>query len=235
MASEEMIQRFTCEVLDANSWLFVENGCGLLFDPVDSPVLYAAIGELTELLIILTHCHFDHICGLNHIRQIMPKARVLATAECSERICKPVGNLSNIANALMAFYEHKQAVEDVIGPFSCEAADWVFNDTLDIEWQGHALKLTEYNGHVQGGLCCQFDEDTLVTGDTLLFLPTVTRLPGGSTRRFWEEDIPRLRALTGSVRLVLPGHGLPGRLEDMLQVNDMELSRHSNVRKRRLV
>lgn len=217
-----MIQRFKWDILDSNAWLLVEEQSGLLFDPVDSQALYAAIDGLTELLIVLTHCHYDHICGLNHIRAIKPEARVLATRECSERICSPGGNLSNVANAFIAFHNHSDMVEDLITPFSCAPAEWIFEYALNTEWQGHSLKLVEYNGHSRGSLCCEIDDSFLVTGDTLLPLPTVTRLPGGSTRRFWDEDIPRLEAMRGSIKRVYPGHGAPGRLEDMLWINMKE-------------
>lgn len=213
------MRQFTWDILDANSWLMIEGKSGLLFDPVDSRTLYGAVAGLTELLIVLTHCHYDHIGGLNHIRAMKPGARVLSTSACSERIGSPGGNLSNVANAFMAFHNHSNTVEDLVTPFSCAAADWTFEGLLDTQWQGHALKLREYNGHARGSLCCEIDGSLLVTGDTLLPLPTVTRLPGGSTRRFREEDLPRLEAMRGRIRRVYPGHGQPGRLEDMLRLN----------------
>jgi len=219
MAFGEIMQRFTWEILDANSWLLVENDCGLLFDPVDSSALYGAISGLKELLIVLTHCHFDHICGLNHIRNIRSDACVIATSACSERICRSSGNLSNIANVLMAFHKHNDRIEDIIDPFSCKAADRTFQKELDIEWQNHKLRLEEYNGHSRGGLCCEIDGSTLITGDTLLPIPTITRLPGGSTRAFWEEDMPRLTAMKERIKIVCPGHGEPGQIDEMLSIN----------------
>lgn len=222
MAIGEMIRQFTWEVLDSNAWLIAEAGDGLLVDPVDSPALYAEIEALEGLTVILTHCHFDHICGLNRIRKMKPQAHVIATAECSERIQRPGGNLSNIADALMAFHDPDARSIQKIIPFTCAPADEVFRGQMRFQWRDHDVTLTEYNGHVMGGLCCAFDGVHLFTGDTLLPLPTVTRLPGGSTKRFWNEDMPRLEALRGHIEQVYPGHGVPGHLEDMLLLNQKE-------------
>ncbi|MBO6266423.1 MAG: hypothetical protein J6M57_10515 [Acidaminococcaceae bacterium] len=65
----------------------------------------------------------------------------------------------------------------------------------------------------------------MFSGDTLLPIPTVTRLPGGSTARFWEEDIPKLEKLANQIDMVFPGHEMPGRLKDMLAMN-MEPTRY---------
>lgn len=220
-----MIQQYTWKVLDANSWLMIEGHSGLLFDSVDSQELYTVLEGLDDLLIILTHEHFDHISGLNALRAYRPDAKVLASAACSERIRRPGGNLSNIANAVIAFHHNYDAVQDVVKPFFCSAADQVFEGTFELEWQGHALKLSEYAGHSPGSICCEIDGAFLISGDTLLHLPTVTRLPGGSTNRFWTEDVPRLEAMAGRDMLVYPGHGAPGTLETFLSINKIPTTR----------
>ena len=63
------------------------------------------------------------------------------------------------------------------------------------------------------------DEKYLFSGDTLLPIPTVTRFRGGSTKRFWEEDMPRLREMR-NIETVFPGHGMRGKLGEMVGVNE---------------
>ena len=145
---------------------------------------------------------------------------VISTEACSDQIQKPGQNLSNIANAIMAFHDPGRGAEGRVEPFSCEAADRAFNDNMKIDWHGHSLLLSEYNGHSKGGLCCVMDGLYLFSGDTLLHNETVTRLPGGNTRLFLAEDMPRLRAMKGTIECVYPGHGVPGRLEEMLLHNE---------------
>ena len=185
-----MIRQYPWDVLDSNAWLIVEGDGGLLFDPVDSQALYTAVEGLDSLTVILTHCHFDHICGLNRLRELKPQARVIATAACSERIQRPAGNLSNIADALMFFRDPDAREGKKVSPFACAPADTVFSGETRFQWRGHDVALSEYHGHVAGSLCCALDGVHLFTGDTLLPLPTVTRLPGGSTRRFGTRTCP---------------------------------------------
>ena len=80
------IKQFVWEAVDSNSWLLTEGGHGLLIDAVDSNELYTLISELESLTIILTHSHFDHIVGLNRIRDLKPDTTVIATELCSNNI-----------------------------------------------------------------------------------------------------------------------------------------------------
>ena len=72
-------------------------------------------------------------------------------------------------------------------------------------------------GHSNDSLIAIIDEVLVFSGDSLLSIPTVTRFPGGSTKRFWEEDIPKLRTI--DAKYVFPGHGQPGIKDEMLNVN----------------
>ena len=225
------IMRFKWDIMDSNSWLIVENDKGLLFDPVDSDDLFSAISSLNELVIVLTHCHFDHISGLNRIRKMHINTCVIATSECSNRIRNPQTNLSKIANSLLAFSKNSDKDEAAVSPFSCDAVDCIFDKKLDIFWNDHTLNLSEYNGHSKGSLCCVIDDVALITGDTLMPSPTVTRLPGGDTKRFWVEDIPRLKSLAGIIQRVYPGHGEQGDLEKMIRINEDERDKSDDRKK----
>ena len=64
--------RYTWSVVDANAYFIKSGRKGLLVDAVCSGELYERLSEVDELSVILTHCHFDHICGLNRIRELVP-------------------------------------------------------------------------------------------------------------------------------------------------------------------
>ena len=76
------------------------------------------------------------------------------------------------------------------------------------------------HGHTDDSIIAILDNKSIFSGDTILSIPTITRLPSGSTKDFWLKDIPFLNSL-GGIETVYPGHGLPGKLEDMLAVNIM--------------
>jgi len=121
----------------------------------------------------------------------------------------------------MAFHEHRDEIRDEIEPFACQPADITFEGELQMEWKGMSVYLTEFSGHSSDSLCILIDDKYLFSGDTILPIPTVTRLPGGSTKAFWQEDVPKLQAMQRTVCMVFPGHGLPGKLGEMLAVNKL--------------
>ena len=224
------IKRYTWDIVDTNSWLIEENGRGLLFDVVQSDDLFDEVRKLDHLTVVLTHCHFDHICGLNALRKITPNIKVIATSLCSESIGSEQKNLSSIADAFMAFYlkndietmdagEYRRKLESVDG-FTCGPADETFDNEMTFEWEGHSVNLSQYSGHSPDSLIATVDGKYMFSGDTILLIPTATRLPKGSTKKFWNEDIPRLKELVPVIEEVFPGHGDSGKLADMIELNE---------------
>ena len=215
------IYRFIWKAVNSNTYVLVCQDSVLIVDPVDSGELYQFVLQhsFRDALILLTHEHFDHICGLNYLRKILPKCCVLASKQCSENIQLPNKNLSNYVDVFLSFIEKREVCSIVVDPFQCAAADNTFEITFSYRWKEHALQLFECAGHSKGSICCILDEKIMFSGDTLLPIPTVTQLPGGRTAKFWLEDVPKLEELVGKIEMVFPGHEMPGRLEDMLAVN----------------
>lgn len=104
------IKQYVWDVVDSNSWLITEGTSGLLIDAVDSRQLYERLETLDDLTVILTHSHFDHIVGLNRIRELKPQAKVIATKKCSEYVGNIYRNMSSSATAFMKFYEQGKKI-----------------------------------------------------------------------------------------------------------------------------
>lgn len=227
-AQDITIKRFTWDIVDTNTYLLLEDNNALIIDPVDSSRLFEAVANIDHIDIILTHSHFDHICGLNKLRSLKSDVRVIATTECSENIGNIYRNMSSAAEAFLTFYYQNKGIEaDIgsmigrIGTFTCEPADLVFDEKLEIAWCNHSVELIRCFGHSNDSLIALTDGKYLFSGDTLLNIPTTTRFIGGSTSRFWKEDYPNLEKLSAKVEIVFPGHGDPGNIKEMLAVNDM--------------
>ncbi len=212
------IKRFEWGIIDSNTWLILEDDHGLLIDAVDNTDLYNLIVDLKSITVILTHSHFDHIIGLNRIRELRPDSTVIATQKCSEYLGNVFRNMSSSATAFMKFYESGQRGNIIIEPFTCEPANRIFEDDFKIKWRGHKVELIAVHGHTDDGLIAIIDEKEMFSGDTLLGIPTITRFPTGSSKRFWFEDIPLLKCMGDGIT-VYPGHGYEDKIEDMLAVN----------------
>lgn len=212
------IQQYTWAIVDSNSWLITEGTHGLLIDAIENKKLEDTIKDLDDLTIVLTHSHFDHIIGLNSIRELRPDATVIATEKCSENIGNIYRNMSATATAFMQFYEKGKKGDIEIAPFVCNPADSTISEQVRVIFHGHEIDLIPVYGHSEDGLIALFDDKYLFSGDTLLNITTVTRFPSGSKKRFFDEDIPLLQLLP--VDTVYPGHGGEGALRDMLAVNN---------------
>lgn len=215
------IKQFVWEAVDSNSWLLTEGEHGLLIDAVDSNELFNSISELKSLTVILTHSHFDHIIGLNRIREMKPETTVISTPNCSDNIGNKHRNMSSIADAFIAFYHNGDKKDYKISPFACESTTVTFESKYDFCWCKHKVKLDAVHGHSNDGLVAVIDNKKLFSGDTLLSMPTVTRFPGGDSRKFRLEDVGLLESMS-NIEIVYPGHGNPGKKDDMMRINNIE-------------
>ena len=213
------IRQYSWDVVDSNSWLIVEEENGLLIDVVDSEELFETVQGLRNLTVILTHAHFDHIAGLNKLRELKSDTKVICTQKCSEYLDNIYRNMSATATVFMKFYKGGDKGEIEIEPFTCDAASVTFIRQTEFRWRGHEIRLEAFCGHSDDGLIAILDGKYMFSGAPILPIPPVTKFPCGSTKRFWQEDIPRFKRL--DVNMVYPGHGRSGRLEDMIAVNKM--------------
>ena len=213
------IKQYAWEIVDSNSWLIEENNNGLLIDAIDSSDLYDELVKLKRVTVILTHSHFDHIVGLNKIREYIPDVRVICTQKCSEKLGSIYRNMSATATAYLKFYKNGEKGDIEIDPFVCRSGDQTFSDKTAFSWYEHEVRLEAVFGHSDDSLIAIVDDKYLFSGDTLLPTPTVTRFPGGSKKLFLGHDVPKLELLEKSISQVFPGHGIPGQLSKMISNN----------------
>lgn len=214
------IKQYSWGIVDSNSWLIIEDNHGLLIDAVDNELLYDSCKKLSDLTVIITHAHFDHIIGLNSIRNIVKNVIVISTVKCSDYIGDVHRNMSAVATVYLQFYKNGQKKKVEIDPFLCNPSSIVFSDNYQLKWNGHNVCLLAVHGHSDDGLIAVLDEKYLFSGDTLLPVPTITRFPTGSKKEFINKDIPLLEKLK-SIETVFPGHGNKADLARMLALNNV--------------
>jgi len=186
------------------SWAYVLNAPGslraLVIDPADrvSGIVAAYLAGLRcqKATVILTHEHFDHMSGVNRLRESMETV-LIASRACSEAIPDPTRNLSRYAIG-----------EDLC----CGPADVICDDEIThFDWEGFPVEVLLTPGHSPGSVCVAVD-GRLFTGDSLLAAtPTVVKLPGGS-RSDLERSLALLYARFAGAP-AYPGHGPAFTLE----------------------
>ena len=139
--------------------------------------------------ILLTHGHFDHVLGINEMKE-KTGAKVLVNETDVERI-------QESAEIMRSF-----GVPDVETP----VADDYLKDNQVIKFGNTEIKVIFTPGHTQGSVCYSID-DKLFSGDTL-FKGSVGRcdLPGGDFSQIQTSIKDILFELDDSVT-VFPGHG----------------------------
>lgn len=215
------VHRFVWDHMDSNAYVIIEDGEMLVIDPNDTEEFREFIGRsgITACRVFLTHEHFDHISGLNGLREAMA-CTVYASSECSVNIGKISGNLSKLANVIVQFGKEPPKNDSLIAPFTCAPADVVFDEKLELRWHRHQISFVHTPGHSRGSICFIMDGKVMFSGDTLLAIPAITRFPGGSTKDYMKVTIPWFEDLDG-IKYVFPGHGPSGHFIEMMWLNEL--------------
>ena len=201
------VVRFVSGFLDTNTYLLEEDGHLLIIDPSDQAAVLERCRGAATVTVLLTHEHFDHISGLNRLRDLCASScRVIAGATCSERIQDTKANLSAYADVL-AELGGKQ-IPKHWSPFSCKVADITFENQYAFRWRGHVVELFSTPGH-SAGSCCIVLDDMLFVGDTVLENNLMVKFPGSSKKLYRSVTAPLLEKwlLRNRISCVYPGHG----------------------------
>lgn len=140
--------------------------------------------------VLLTHGHFDHVMGVDEIRNLAGVSVYLGEHE--EKL---------ISNADLN-------VSAMFGTPYTTKVDVLVKDGEVLELAGMKIKVIHTPGHTCGGVCYYLEEEgILICGDTL-FLESVGRtdFPTSSSRELTESVHEKLFTLPDDV-YVYPGHG----------------------------
>lgn len=198
------VRRFTWDYLDSNMYVLIEADQALVIDPIDSDDAFEYLRPFREIIVLLTHEHFDHICGLNRLR-VEHKCTVIAQEKCSERIQNCKTNFSAMAETMLELsgIERDKRIE----PFVCEKADITFEEKMVLNWAGNGIEIFFTPGHSPGSACVRINR-FLFTGDSLLERGPMNRFPGGSKIEFQKKSIPLIKNQIRMAKMVFPGHGV---------------------------
>lgn len=214
--------------MDSNMFIISAGTAALVIDPNRDKSAMDMLEKqnVTDITIILTHEHFDHISGVNELRELVQdgNCKVIASGKCASMITDPDKNMSRYFEAMFitrSEEDRQQAMKLFEQDYAC-SADVTFDKNYEFKWQDLTIRLTETLGHSPGSICAEiYDEKqvllALVTGDSLVQgNKVITRLPGGSKEEYSEQTRPYLERFVGDTP-VLPGHG------DISLMKDLEL------------
>lgn len=203
--AEIKIGRMVMGVCQTNCYFLYrdrEKDC-IVVDPADQGAgIYSALQRNGFQVrgILLTHGHFDHIWGLDALRDA-----VNAAAEADG--LEPVKVYAHEDERELLRDSHKNVSKQAGRPCTTYADVYV-KDGQEMSLAGMSLQVIATPGHTAGGCCYYFPEaGILVAGDTL-FAESVGRtdFPTGSMSTLVRSIQDKLFVLPDDTR-VYPGHG----------------------------
>jgi glyoxylase-like metal-dependent hydrolase (beta-lactamase superfamily II) len=190
------IQVFSGGPFFVNSYVLYNErgGEGVVVDPgLETTKIKSFIGgrKIRIHSILLTHGHVDHLLYLNDAHE--------AT---NARIC--------LHEADQALYDNAVEMARYFGILTMEsphAVDWYLREGEEIVIGEEKLQVIFTPGHSPGSVCFRFEDEFVLTGDTL-FNDGIGRtdLPGGSYEQIQASIRSRLLTLPPSM-IIYPGHG----------------------------
>lgn len=211
-----LVYRSVYAPVKSNMFTILSGKEAAVFDPnidEDLLLLFKEKG-IEKVYILLTHGHYDHISGVEWLKQ-KTGAQVICQTKCAERISNSKRPLARLVAFVLSEEDRKdgghryQDFKESYKPFSIKA-DVVFDKKKQLIIGGLVFHVISTPGHSEGSSCYMlFNNKMFFTGDTLLQdFPAILKFPGGNKDDYEKISLPFLRSLSKD-SIIMPGHGDP--------------------------
>lgn len=219
---------YAMPVLDSRMYILINDEdakSALIIDPLYSKDAVSVIQNLSHVTVLLTHSHYDHISGVNWLRELT-SCTVFCSQKCAAKISNPNQNFAAFSTALIigkTEEEQARCMEFFEMDYACRA-DKTFNQETSFDFGRYHINIRYTPGHSDCSQCIELttrknnnngthnnqkelSPEIIFTGDSLVNgHEVITRLPSGNRKQYTEITRPYLESLPEDA-LIMPGHG----------------------------
>lgn len=207
---------YRSDIIDEMSYLLSTDDQHIVIDPHEDDDMLSDLDGVGFLTIILTHEHFDHISGVNWMREHF-KVNVCAGEICAEKISRPKNGTELFPLLLIgnkkAYREFKQKYQL---PYHCTIDHKILGD---VESQIGSCKICIFGtpGHSQGSISVLINNRVLFGGDSLLGNGEEFRSVDSDVDIYKSITLAKYNKLSTHNVTVFPGHGEPDTLQSIIK------------------
>lgn len=214
--SNELFYVSIYEYVNSNMYVMASENEAVIIDPHKSIEITDLLKEnkVNSLYILLTHEHHDHTSGIYWFQENFNTT--LICQKDGEEWMKTKQYLRPTLLKFIIGEEDKKNGTNRLNDFKENfvsrqyEADVTFDETMDLKWREHCIRLIHIPGHSKGSCLMVFDGKFAFTGDSLLKdIPIITRFPGSCHEDYIQKTIPTLKKELKENMMIFPGHGMP--------------------------
>lgn len=193
----------------ANCYLLEGEGGSILVDTCnvnDGPSILRAVTGKNVKLILLTHCHFDHVSSAAYLSK-----RLNVPIAMSEKDIPLIGHgtdshlhADNVLGKVMVFFSQDVLRKATYSSFTPEV---LLEDGMDLNPWGVAAHVVALPGHTPGMVGVLTDDGDFIVGDAMfdMLRPTGSRLFEDEAEM--KRSVEKIRA--SAAKTIWVGHGNP--------------------------
>ena len=216
------------EHIDSNMYVLMADDEALIIDPhknVNLTELLKSKG-IGKVTILLTHEHHDHTTGVYWYQENFD-----STLICQQNAAEYIARKQYLRPTLIAFIlgeeDHVNGTH-VYDEFKKSFvprqyyADITYEEEYSFNWHNYTFQFFHIPGHSAGSSLIILNGKYAFTGDSLLKdLPIIIRFPGSNKEDYLSTTYPLLSRLLMPDMTILPGHGEPFALKEIMNNNQI--------------
>lgn len=214
------------EYINSNMYVLMADDEALIIDPHKNEELTELLKSkgINKVIILLTHEHHDHTTGVYWYQENFE-----CTLICQQNAAEYIAKKQYLRPTLIAFIlgeedrvNDSHLYDDFKRVFVPRQyyADITFAEHYSFNWNDNQLDFYHIPGHSSGSCLIILNREFAFTGDSLLKdLPIIIRFPGSNKEEYQSVTYPLLNRLLTSDMTILPGHGNPFVLKEIMENN----------------